>query len=136
MLHQITYISTARPGLSLSDVEAILARSRRNNRQTGITGLLIFDKVRFLQVIEGRLPDIEATFLRIAVDPRHRAVVRLSQRQIDAREFGQWAMASHVVDEAGSAADLVGQVDALTETLPDPNLRATLRSFARIRGAA
>jgi len=29
--------------------------------------------------------------------------------------------------------DIVAQVDALTETLTDPNVKATLRGFARVR---
>jgi len=135
MLFQITYISTARPTLILSDVEGILQISRKRNAIDGVTGLLIFDGKRFLQVLEGSLEQVETTFSRIAQDPRHRALVRLSGRHVDEREFGHWAMASHIVGPVMGDGDLARQVDALTETLPDPNLRATLRGFARVRGA-
>lgn len=135
MLFQITYISTARPTLLLGDFEQILETSRRRNALDDITGLLIFDGKRFLQVLEGSLENVEATFSRIATDGRHRALVRLSSRHVDDREFGPWAMASHIVGPIMGKGDLVAQVDALTETLPDPNIRATLRSFARVRGS-
>jgi hypothetical protein len=136
MLFQITYISTARPTLILSDVESILQTSRRRNALDDVSGLLIFDGKRFLQVLEGTLEQVEAAFSRIALDPRHRALVRLSSRHVPDREFGHWAMASHIVGPVMGDGDLAKQVDALTETLPDPNLRATLRGFARVRGAA
>ena len=133
MLHQITYISTARPTLLLADVEAILETSRRRNRADEITGLLIFDGKRFLQAIEGPYQAIEETFGRIAADPRHRALVKLSTRSVETREFGPWAMASHIVGPVMGDGKIVDQVDALTERLLDPNMKATLRGFARVR---
>lgn len=134
MLHQITYISTARPTILLADVEGILETSRRRNRADDITGLLIFDGKRFLQVIEGPYLAIETTFARIAQDPRHRALVKLATRHVDVREFGHWSMASHIVGPLIGDGDIVAQVDALTETLSDPNVKATLRGFTRVRG--
>ncbi|ATE64444.1 BLUF domain-containing protein [Rhizorhabdus dicambivorans] len=136
MLHQIIYISTARPSLILSDVEDILRASRRNNERARVTGLLIFDGKRFLQALEGSMEDVEATFSRIAVDPRHRALVRLSGRAVEGREFGDWSMGSHLVGPVTGKGDMVGHVDAMTEGLTDPNMRETLRGFARIRGGA
>ena len=136
MIFQTSYISTAIPTLMLSDVEQILEASRQRNALASVTGLLIFDGKRFLQVLEGAPEDVEKTFSRIALDPRHRALVRLSSRNVERAEFGSWAMASHIVGPAMGDGDLPRQVDALTETLPDPNLRATLRGFARVRGGA
>lgn len=133
MLHQLTYISSALPTISLADVEAILATSRRRNHRAEITGLLVFDGKRFLQVIEGPYMAIETTFTQIAGDRRHRALVKLATRSVEAREFGNWSMASHVVAPLIGDGTIVDQVDALTETLADPEIRATLRGFARVR---
>lgn len=134
MFHQLIYISTARPSLMLSDVEAILEASRRRNGRDNISGLLIFDGKRFLQALEGPIEAVETAFSRIALDPRHRAMVKLSSRGVETREFGQWSMASHIVGPVIGGGDLVAQVDAMTEGLTDKNVRETLRSFARIRG--
>lgn len=136
MLHQLTYISTARTSLILSDVEGILEVSRANNSRHQVTGLLIFDGKRFLQALEGPLDTVEATFARIALDSRHRGLVKLSSRHVDEREFGAWSMASHIVGPVMGKGDLVSHVDAMTERLVDLNVRETLRGFARIRGAA
>lgn len=134
MLHQLTYISTARPTLLPADIEEILRASRRNNEREQVTGLLIFDGKRFLQALEGPVEAVEQTFSRIAIDPRHRALVRLSSRGVDSREFGNWSMGSHLAGPVAGSGDMVDHVDAMTAGLTDPNVRETLRSFARIRG--
>ncbi|MES2497517.1 MAG: BLUF domain-containing protein [Pseudomonadota bacterium] len=136
MLHQLIYISTARASLILSDVEGILQASRRNNDRAQLTGLLIFDGKRFLQALEGPAEAIEVTYSRIALDPRHRALVKLSSRQVETREFGSWSMGSHLIGPVMGKGDLVGHVEAMTEGLTDPNVRETLRGFAKIRTGA
>lgn len=136
MFLQLVYISTARPTLELSDVEAILQTSRRRNGADGVTGLLIFDGKRFLQALEGPEAQVAKTYERIQADPRHRAVVQLNRAEVSERQFGPWAMASQLVGPAMGASSMVEQVDRLTDAIEDPNIKATLRSFARVRGAA
>lgn len=136
MLHQITYISTARPSLVPADVEQILLASRRNNPRAQVTGLLVYDGKRFLQALEGPLEAVEAIFSSIAVDPRHRAMVKLSSRFVEAREFGDWSMGSHLTGPVIGTGDLVDHVDAMTEGLVDRNIRETFRSFTRIRAGS
>ena len=131
-MHQLTYISTARKGLSDSDVDAILATSRRNNRVANITGLLVYDGVRFLQALEGERLAVEAAFLRIKADPRHRAAVMLSLRETIDREFGSWEMACERVVTGPEFGTLTETVDALVTKLPDPNVRASFTGFVRI----
>jgi hypothetical protein len=133
---QLTYISTATPSLMIGDVEKILETSRRRNGADRITGLLVFDGKRFLQALEGEAPAVERAYARIRQDGRHRAVVQLSERQVEEREFGAWAMASHIIGPVVGDGDMVAMVDALTATIPDANTRALFRSFSRVRGAA
>jgi hypothetical protein len=52
-IEQMTYISTASPGITNADVESILLKSRHGNRESGVTGMLLFDGRRFLQQLEG-----------------------------------------------------------------------------------
>jgi hypothetical protein len=131
-MHQLTYISTAQKGLTDSDVDAILEASRRRNRQVGISGLLVYDGVRFLQALEGEESAVKATFLRIKSDPRHRAAVMLSLHENDRREFGDWEMACERVRARQGGKTVIEMVDALVANLPDPNTRAAFTSFTRI----
>ena len=127
---QIVYISSA---VGTVDTAPILAASRRNNARDGLTGLLYADGRRFLQVLEGEAEAVERTLERISADPRHRAVVVLSCRDIAAREFGTWAMAQRVVGGDGDA--FVAQVRALIAGAA-PAVRATFDGFVQLRRAA
>lgn len=129
-LLQIVYISSV---VGAVDTASILAVSRRNNRRDGLTGLLYADGRRFLQVLEGEPAALERTLERITADPRHRAVVILSCRDIAAREFGEWAMAERVAGVAGDA--MVAQVQALIAGAA-PAVRATFDGFVQLRRAA
>ncbi|KQN72017.1 BLUF domain-containing protein [Sphingomonas sp. Leaf62] len=125
---QLIYVSTARNGLTV-DLDDILARSRRNNRRDGITGLLHAKGRRFLQALEGDPAKVEAAYARIATDPRHFALVVLSRRSVEAREFGDWAMAA---DDGDGGA--VAQVAQLVEHAA-PSVRGTFEGFAGMRAA-
>lgn len=127
---QLLYISTARGRPEVGDV---LATSRRNNGRDDITGLLYADGVRFLQVLEGPELPVRRAFARIASDPRHRSLVILSERAIDTREFGDWAMAEK--RPGTDADDLIARVADLTANAA-PAVRATFDSFVSLRRAA
>ena len=127
---QIVYISTA---TGTVDTAAILATSRRNNARDGLTGLLYTNGKRFLQVLEGDPANVERALARIDADPRHRAMVVLSSRDVSAREFGEWAMAERV---AGDDADaFVARVRALIAQAA-PSVRATFDGFVQLHRAA
>lgn len=129
---RLTYISTTRGNLDAAATAALLAASQRNNRRVGLTGLLLFDGVRFLQALEGDEAPLLATFARIKADPRHRACVELGRAEVETRGFGDWDMAWQRVDAGVSRETLVETVDRLVAQVPDPNTRALFMSFARI----
>ena len=132
-MRQLVYVSSVQPGLAPTEAEAILAVSRRNNARDAITGFLYSDSRRFLQALEGPEDKVLAAIERIRTDPRHRAIVVLSDRQIEAREFGAWAMAHYA---PGADADaFIARVADLTARA-DANVRATFEGFAKVRRAA
>lgn len=129
---QLVYVSSVNPGLP-ADPAAILAISRRNNSRDGVTGLLYSDGTRFLQALEGPEDKVLAAFERIRQDLRHRAIVLLSEGEIEAREFGDWEMAHRLPGADGErfilhVADLAGHASA--------DVRATFEGFAKVRRAA
>lgn len=103
-MRQLLYVSSSVAGQN-ADLPAILHQSRRKNAAVGITGLLYTDGTRFLQVLEGAENSVGPTFDRIRADPRHRAVVVLSDRTIEAREFGDWSMGHRAKNEAADVFD-------------------------------
>ena len=134
-MRQLVYISSVKPGLANTiDPGAILAVSRRNNARGNVSGLLFFNGKRFLQALEGDDAMVDATYARIQKDPRHYALVVLSMREIESREFGQWAMAYRAGD-AVEGDDTLAQVARLVNGA-SPSVRATFESFADLRRAA
>ena len=107
---QIIYVSTARTYIDGSRA-GILEQSRRNNRCNGITGLLLDDDVRFLQVLEGPENVAETVLARIMLDVRHRALIVLSKRSVAKREFDELPMAS--LSDVSDPEIAIRQLDAL-----------------------
>jgi hypothetical protein len=110
-LYQIMYISSVVGTVTPQQCAAIAQLSALNNRRDDVTGLLLFNSRRFLQVLEGPRTAVDRIFDRIHADPRHRAVVKLREGPIDVREFGEWAMAFD--DPAHPSDSLKGKVAAL-----------------------
>ena len=126
---QLVYVSTATEGLTAQDVARILVQSRGNNRRDGVTGLLYHDGHRFMQALEGGREAVERAFARIGDDPRHRGVRLLSRREVDDREFGQWAMASRPFGSL-TAQEMTVMVETLASRAAR-SVRGHFETFAR-----
>ncbi|MCY7281392.1 MAG: BLUF domain-containing protein, partial [Sphingomonas bacterium] len=67
-MRQIVYFSTASGRQDAIVTAGILAVARVHNRREGVTGLLVAGGHRYLQVIEGSSPVIDALITRIRRD--------------------------------------------------------------------
>ena len=82
-------------------VADIIKVSRTFNAAKDITGLLMFDGLRFCQYMEGPRDRLQDLMQRIAVDPRHEQfTLALEAQRIHARLFERWSMAYVTVDDA------------------------------------
>ena len=128
-MRQLLYISSSAADRS-ADLADILQQSRHNNAIDGVTGLLYSDGKRFLQVLEGPDEAVAPTFERIRADPRHRAIVILSDRQVEEREFGTWSMAHRATGESLDSFD-----DKVCVMLAnaDPSVRGTFLGLIKTR---
>jgi hypothetical protein len=117
-LYRIIYKSTAENGLEEEDVRAILETSRRNNAARDVTGVLLFNGVSFLQVLEGPAGAIDDLMGAITGDPRHRNVAVLVREPIHEPSFPDWAMAQigeqRITDELDGIASLDDIVSRIT----------------------
>lgn len=92
-MRQLLYASVNADRASEGELATILEQSRHNNAIDGVSGLLYTNGERYVQVLEGPEESIGPTFDRIRADPRHQEIAILSDRTIEAREFGSWSMA-------------------------------------------
>ena len=80
--------------------------------------------------------EVEAAYARIKRDDRHFACVELSRRAVDAPEFGPWAMAQMQPATPAAAAALRSAAARLTDSIPDPDVRALFTGFADLHSRA
>lgn len=92
MLVRLLYVSRAADTLTPAMIDAIIAQSRKNNPEAGITGLLCHSGDVFMQVLEGGRAAVNATFTRIVRDTRHSDVQLLLYEEIAERRFAGWTM--------------------------------------------
>lgn len=91
-LMHLIYTSAAAPGLGDADLEDIVQVSRTNNARRSITGMLLFTKGSFFQVLEGDEGTVQEVFATIVADPRHSHATRIIQEPIAHPDFGDWTM--------------------------------------------
>ncbi|MFT6008192.1 MAG: hypothetical protein ACI9TB_001421 [Parasphingorhabdus sp.] len=131
-MYCLVYMSSPSHQMNPVEVQALLRRAKHNNDRDNITGILIHDHRRYLQYLEGGQAEVEATFARISVDPRHHAIIRLHGLTIDRRQFPGWAMASKITRPADS---LKSCVERLTQDC-DAQVADQLLKFAEARDRA
>ncbi|UUR08938.1 BLUF domain-containing protein [Sphingomonas glaciei] len=88
----LTYTSLAALDLTDEQLRAIHDDAQSLNGIDGISGLLLFNGVHFLQWIEGPPEAVDDLVGRLRCDPRHSAIEVRDERIADERVFGGWSM--------------------------------------------
>jgi hypothetical protein len=94
--HRLLYRSEVSIPGSDADVQeavtGIVWASKEANARAGLTGALVHAHGSFIQVLEGPIASVEATFERICCDLRHRRLELLELVPAGERAFGAWSM--------------------------------------------
>lgn len=110
MLAQVIYLSDRAPKCSDEEITKILETSRINNGQKNITGVLLYSKTKFIQVLEGDKNDILALYDEIKKDERHRNVAMISLSPIKERFFPSWQMGEKKFDT--ESVEFISKINA------------------------
>jgi hypothetical protein len=98
-LHRLVYTSARKSTCTDGEVEKILKVSRENNSKLGITGILIYTKDRFLQVLEGEKEKVMTLYHKIERDERHGGSIMRFNEPVSKRYFTDWDMAGKMINE-------------------------------------
>ena len=90
--NMIIYISKATRVPTAEEVARLARASAENNRNTGITGLLLQIGNYFVQVLEGQPQILSAVLRKIDRDERHTGLCIIYQKAGDSKLFTQWNM--------------------------------------------
>ncbi|QMU27819.1 BLUF domain-containing protein [Adhaeribacter radiodurans] len=134
-MYYTVYLSTAAQLMSDEELKKILLVSNANNRDLGVTGMLLYHEGSIVQVIEGEEQTIKKLYAKIANDPRHRGIIKLSEGKLDQRNFPEWSMGFRTVS-APEFAQVTGYQNVNDKSLlkpspdqPDHNVLIILRTF-------
>jgi hypothetical protein len=94
MLVELLYCSVSIvPELSNVDLNHILASARQRNLSQGITGMLLYYRGEFVQILEGEKESVENVYEKfIGPDSRHTALNKVCENTISHRSFNKWSM--------------------------------------------
>lgn len=92
-LHELIYLSTATRDMSIEDLSALLDQSREKNARLSITGLLVYHRREFMQLLEGDKADIFSLYETICRDERNHGNRLMWDGPIVERSFANWSMA-------------------------------------------
>ncbi|MES2424612.1 MAG: BLUF domain-containing protein [Pseudomonadota bacterium] len=120
-LLEILYVSILEGDPASGVVAEIAKAARIANQQMEITGLLVFDGLRFCQQLEGKPSHIEALMERISRDTRHSQVRILHHGPLAQRRFRNFSL---------GYADLA-EIDTL-EKLGELEGEAAVAAFAQL----
>jgi FAD-dependent sensor of blue light len=86
------YVSAATKRFDQQELRDLLSMARVYNASKALTGLLLYEKQSFFQILEGPTEEVDGLFARIERDPRHDRVLLLARQEIKDRNFGEWSM--------------------------------------------
>ena len=86
------YSSVQSVEFSPEDIAELLDIARTNNAKLGITGMLLYDKGAFFQLLEGPISVVCPLLEKIQKDERHEHFVKIIQEDITERDFSEWTM--------------------------------------------
>ncbi len=105
-LHEFLYCSVLAPDEPVTAVAKILAHARVFNAEHQVTGLLVFDGMRFCQHLEGPQAEVRALMDRIARDARHIELRVVYEGALAQRRYDRFDMGYAEPDDAGTIAGM------------------------------
>jgi len=89
---RLIYISVAVRPMSAPELTAIATRSAEKNAKVDVTGLLVYSRGTFLQLLEGPILSVINVYEMIKKDPRHTSITQLAFGSCNSRLFAEWGM--------------------------------------------
>jgi hypothetical protein len=91
-LSTISYRSQAVQPFTEGELDRLEVTSRARNRAESLTGVLIYDKGRFFQWLEGPVEGLRRVWRSIRLDGRHTQIELLGDAPTPVRFFGGWEL--------------------------------------------
>jgi hypothetical protein len=114
-LTQLLYRSVAVAPFSDRELSALARQAQQRNAAASLSGLLVYDRGRFVQWLEGPWDNLHRVWESIQRDPRHHRIERLHAPWSPQRLFPDWSMQLGMADADGTPQALSLPAEALRE---------------------
>lgn len=131
-MKQLLFSSVSTGKISEGELAELLVSCRGNNAARGITGLLLHDGRRFVQLMEGEPASVDDLYRKICKDSRHHLVTVLFEREIDVRSFEQWGMGFRSI-KAGTELTGIG-LESIEAASSSEGANATVQLIKNLMG--
>ena len=101
MMYYLIYLSSAVKPMNYDELSALLKQCRNNNLRLGVTGMLLYQKGTFMQMLEGEKQVVIDLYDDIKKDERHTGFHIVLTGDIEERNFEDWSMGFYNMDKAG-----------------------------------
>jgi hypothetical protein len=124
----LIYRSIATDVPSEAELVSLLKHARPANAARGITGMLLYQNGRYMQMLEGEEPVVKELFAAISADRRHRDVKLVAKGALAKRHFDDWSMGFRNMDQFADLPDYDTYLSRqLDEGQLSPDERAAFR---------
>ncbi len=132
---RLVYISVVNDGADIVEIDGIVEQAVRNNCALEISGVLLFNGLNFLQVLEGPAKQVHMLFDRSRGDRRHVSVVTVLIEPITERVITGWGMVlkTRPAISTPSRAAQRHMADILSLDLP-AHVRRIIENFDMLQG--
>lgn len=91
-LSYLLYKSVADENITERDLLEISEKSKENNIDHELTGLLLYGNNSFVQILEGDEQNIEILYRKLLTDKRHNNLKVVKRDKLERRYFPTWSM--------------------------------------------
>lgn len=92
ILTRLIYASKVSPKCTGEEIQKILETARKNNKEKGLSGALVYSHKYFLQILEGGRDEVNKLYLKIAQDDRLIEPTIIDYSNIHSRSYNEWTM--------------------------------------------
>lgn len=104
-MYYLIYRSVATDLPDRASLIQLLEHARTANARRGITGMLVYQNGRYMQMLEGEEAKVRELFDGIATDPRHRLVKVVATGNTPKRHFQDWSMGFRDMEQGTTLPD-------------------------------
>ena len=134
MVYSIIYKSKSKNSFHIDEIRKMLSKAKRFNKVNNITGIILYYKHQFIQLIEGDKKSIESLYKDIQADKRHFDVETIISTTSKQSLWTEWSMAFYDFSDTTDQSDylrllLEASFEDINSKQKDSMVLKTLREY-------